>query len=103
MRLANSLDSLDCVTNSIQQARANSWARARAGDMQGADQCYGSPQLLRINRSNSMRSVHVTFSNRLFIISDKVCGKMIDCEVVIMLLQHPHGRSADRLPENFSN
>ena len=57
MRLANSLDSLDCVTNSIQQARANSWARARAGDMQGADQCYGSPQLLRINRSNYMRSV----------------------------------------------
>ena len=41
---------------SIQQARANSWARARAGDMQGAEQCYGSPQLLRINRSNSMRS-----------------------------------------------
>ena len=58
MRLANSLDSLDCVTNSIQQARANSWARARAGDMQGADQVYGSPQLLRINRSNSMRSVY---------------------------------------------
>ena len=55
------------------------------------------------DQQKQLHEVSVTFCNGLCIISDKVCGKMIDCEVVIMLLQHPHGRSADRLPENFSN
>ena len=52
IRAANSLDSLDCVTSSIQQARANSLQR---GQDQQQQQCYASPQLQRINRSNSMR------------------------------------------------
>ena len=60
MRAANSLDSLDVVTNSIQQARANSLQRGGRGGQGGQTlQCFASPQLLRINRSNSMRSVIV--------------------------------------------
>ena len=66
MRAANSLDSLDVVTNSIQQARANSLQRG--GGVGGGKcsakseynmQCFASPQLLRINRSNSMRFVNI--------------------------------------------
>ena len=60
MRTANSLASLDCVTSSIQQARASSLQRQadrEARDRQ--EQWTASPQLIRINRSNSMRSVKV--------------------------------------------
>lgn len=49
IRSANSLDSLDCVSNSIQQARANSINHAPQ------EQIFASPQMLRINRSNSVR------------------------------------------------
>ena len=56
IRAANSLDSLDCVTSSIQQARANSLQRGQDQQQhQQQQQCYASPQLQRINRSNSMR------------------------------------------------
>jgi len=48
IRAANSLDSLDCVTNSIQQARANSINQAHQ------EPVFASPQMLRINRSNSV-------------------------------------------------
>ena len=60
MRAANSLDSLDVVTNSIQQARANSLQRGQCpGKSDYNLQCFASPQLLRINRSNSMRFVRI--------------------------------------------
>ena len=59
MRAANSLDSLDVVTNSIQHARANSLQRAGGGQGGQTIQCFASPQLLRINRSNSMRFVTI--------------------------------------------
>ena len=59
MRTANSLDSLDCVTSSIQQARASSLQRREDST---CVQWTASPQLVRINRSNSMRSVK-RFSN----------------------------------------
>ena len=49
LRTANSLDSLNCVSNSIQQARANSINHAQQ------DQVFASPLMQRINRSNSVR------------------------------------------------
>ena len=76
MRTANSLDSLDCVTSSIQQARASSLQRQADRDRQ--EQWTASPQLLRINRSNSMRSVKVFSSQSLpdnvFLVHNFVSG-----------------------------
>ena len=82
MRTANSLDSLDCVTSSIQQARASS--AQRAGE--GQDQFPASPQLLRINRSNSMRSVEIFLSHyfpqslqdNFFLVINLLAVEMID-------------------------
>lgn len=74
MRTANSLDSLDTVTSSIQQARASSLQRQT--DQWTAS--GASPQLLRINRSNSMRSVEVfsaqSFPDNVFLVHNFVSG-----------------------------
>ena len=72
MRTANSLDSLDTVTSSIQQARASSLQR------QTDQWTTASPQLLRINRSNSMRSVEVfsaqSILDNVFLVHNFVSG-----------------------------
>jgi len=54
IRGANSLDSLDTVTNSIQQARANSIQRVEEARRSEEERVGASPRLLRINRSNSV-------------------------------------------------